>query len=277
MEDVTARRVVVVTGASSGIGLAAALAFAQRGDQVVLVGRDPGRLAAAQAVVRDASGADPVVHRADFAVLDQVRALAGKLRAEFDRIDVLANNAGAMSRRRVTTVDGFELTVQGNHLAPFLLTNLLLDRLAGGRVVLTSSAVQVTGVVDPTRLAAPPAARYSGMQAYAASKRANVLFAAEAARRWPRVLTTAYSPGIVRTDFGRAGGMYGVFFRAAPFLRTPAQGADTMVWLATAPAGQLTNGGFYVRRRLRATVTRPADQRLAAELWDASEKAVGLS
>ncbi|MBX6357481.1 MAG: SDR family NAD(P)-dependent oxidoreductase [Micromonosporaceae bacterium] len=262
--------VVVVTGASSGIGLAAAKEFARRGNHIVMVGRDPDRLAAAKAQVPDA-----VVHQADFAVLDEVRALAEKLRADYPAIHVLANNAGAVVHRRQVTVDGFELTMQANHLAPFLLTNLLLDRLSGGRVVVTASAVHAAGALDPADLRGQRPG-YRAMRAYASSKQANVLFAAEAARRWPQVLTTSYHPGVVRTRFGSGNPVYSFFYRIAPLLRTPEEGADTLVWLATAPAEEITNGGYYYRRRLRTPARNAVDRRLAADLWEASLAAVGL-
>jgi NAD(P)-dependent dehydrogenase (short-subunit alcohol dehydrogenase family) len=270
VEDRTGR-VVVVTGASSGIGLAAAQAFAGRGDEVVLVGRNANRLAAAEQAVPGA-----VAHRADFAVLDEVRALAERLRAAYPAIHVLANNAGGMVHRRQITVDGFELTMQANHLAPFLLANLLLDRMPGGRIVVTSSAVHAAGAVDPADLRGQRPG-YRPMRAYASSKQANLLFAAEAARRWPEVLTTSYHPGVVRTRFGNQSPMYAFFYRAAPLLRTPEQGADTLVWLATAPAAEIANGGYYVRRRLRSPARNAADRDLAARLWAASLAAVGLT
>jgi NAD(P)-dependent dehydrogenase (short-subunit alcohol dehydrogenase family) len=273
--EITGRRVVVVTGASSGIGLAAARLFARRGDEVVLVGRDQARLSAAKAMVRD-GGAEPVAHRVDFAVLDEVRALAEQLRADYPEIHVLANNAGGMVHRRQITVDGFELTLQANHLAPFLLTNLLLDRLSGGRVVVTSSAVHAAGAIDPADLRDQQPG-YRPMRAYASSKQANVLFAAEAARRWPEVLTTSYHPGVVRTQFGNGNPMYTLFYRSAPFLRTPEQGADTLVWLANAPPEEITNGGYYLRRSLRVPARNATDQALAAQLWDASLQAVGIT
>jgi NAD(P)-dependent dehydrogenase (short-subunit alcohol dehydrogenase family) len=276
MDDVSGSRVVVVTGASSGVGLAAAREFARRGDEVVLIGRDADRLAAARAAVREESGTEPAAYRADFAVLDEVRALAERLRAEYPAIQALANNAGAIVHRRRITVDDFELTMQANHLAPFLLTNLLRDRLAGGRVVLTSSAVHAGGAVDPTDLRGQRH-RYRAMRVYASSKQANVLFAAEAARRWPEVLTTSYHPGIVRTRFGTGNPMFALFYRVVPFLQTPAQGADTLVWLATAPVAEITNGGYYVRRGLRSPARNALDQRLAAQLWEASREAVGLT
>lgn len=263
----------MVTGASSGIGLAAAREFARRGDQVVLVGRDPGRLAAAKETVPGA-----VAYQADFAVLDEVRALADRLRAAYPAIHVLVNNAGAIVHRRQITVDGFELTMQANHLAPFLLTHLLLDRLGpeDARIVVTSSAVHAAGAVDPADLRGQRPG-YRPMRAYASSKQANILFAAEAARRWPAILTTSYHPGVVRTRFGNESPIYAFFYRVAPLLRTPEQGADTMVWLATAPADQITNGGYYQRRRLRQPARNAADPRLAAQLWTASLAAVGLT
>lgn len=263
--------VVVVTGASSGIGLAAAREFARRGDQVVLVGRDPTRLAAAREQVPGA-----VTHQANFAVLDEVRALAQRLRSDYPAIDVLANNAGGLVHRRQITVDGFELTVQANHLAPFLLSNLLLDRLSGGRVVVTASAVHAAGALDPADLRGQRPG-YRALRVYASSKQANVLFAAEAARRWPQVLTTAYHPGVVRTRFGGGNPVYSFFYRAAPLLSTPEQGADTLVWLATAPSTEIINGGYYLRRRLRTPARNALDPQLAAELWEASLAAVGLS
>jgi NAD(P)-dependent dehydrogenase (short-subunit alcohol dehydrogenase family) len=264
------RRVVVVTGASSGIGLAAAEELARRGDHVVLVGRHAQRLRLAADRVRLASGAAPPVYRADFAVLDEVRALAEALLAAYPRIDVLANNAGALFPRRVTTVDGFELTIQANHLAPFLLTNLLRDRI--DRVVTTASAAHRQGRLDPDRLDSP--GRYVPLLVYGTSKQANILFAAEAARRWPGLLSVSYHPGVVRTRFGAENPVVAAYYRFAPWLRSPAKGADTLVWLATVDAAGVVNGGYYVDRRPRRPGGRAADPALAARLWEASERAV---
>jgi NAD(P)-dependent dehydrogenase (short-subunit alcohol dehydrogenase family) len=273
VEDLT----VVVTGASSGVGLAAAEEFARRGARVVVVGRDPARLASAVDSVR-AAGApgapEPDRFRADFARLDDVRALADHLLDRYEKIDVLANNAGGMVPSFTSTVDGFEATIQTNHLAPFLLTNLLRERLRGGRVVNTASDAHRMGVVDPDNLTGN-AGRYNTWRAYGASKGANILFAAEAGRRWPDILSTSYHPGVVRSRFG-AGTIAAVFYKVAPFLTTPAGGADTMLWLATAPAGEITQGGYYVKRQLRRLGGYAADPDLAARLWEASAKAVGL-
>ncbi|MEV0155266.1 SDR family NAD(P)-dependent oxidoreductase [Micromonospora sp. NPDC050686] len=272
MEDLTGRRIVVVTGASSGIGLAAAVDLARRGDRVVLVGRDPARLQAAGDRVRDASGERPELFRADFAVLDDVRGLAERLRAAYDRIDVLANNAGAIVLQPVTTVDGFELSIQANHLAPFLLSNLLADRV--GRLVVTASGAHRSGRLDPDELNAA-LRHYRPMRAYGTSKQANILFAAEAARRWPDVPAYSFHPGVVRTRFGADSRLVAVGMRLLPF-RSPEKGAETLVWLANQDPDRLVDGGYYADRRPRRPLRKAADPRLAARLWTASAKAVGI-
>ena len=262
-------RTVVITGASSGLGLAAAEQFARLGDRVVVVGRDPERLARAVDRVRTAGdGREPGRFRADFEVLDEVRALADHLLGTYPEIDVLANNAGGVVGGYRRTADGFEATVQGNHLAPFLLTNLLRDRLRGKRVVNTASDAHRRSNLDPADLAGDPA-RYNMWRAYGAGKEANILFAAEAARRWPDMLSVSFHPGVVRTNFG-TGRVIRFFYRYAPFLVTPEKAGALLVWLATAPAGELTNGGYYVGHKL----SRPATRVSAAELWDASADAV---
>ncbi|TWJ24174.1 short-subunit dehydrogenase [Micromonospora endolithica] len=264
---------MVVTGASSGIGLAAAVDLACRGDQVVLVGRDPARLRAAGEQVREASGERPELFRADFAVLDDVRRLAGKLRDAYDRIDVLANNAGAIVLQPVTTVDGFELSIQANHLAPFLLSNLLRDRV--GRMVVTASGAHRGGTLDPDDLNAP-LRRYRAMNAYGTSKQANILFTAEAARRWPELPAYSFHPGVVRTRFGNDSRLVAFGMRFLPVFRSPEKGAETLVWLANQDPSRLTSGGYYADRRPRRPLAKASDPRLAARLWTASAKAVGI-
>jgi NAD(P)-dependent dehydrogenase (short-subunit alcohol dehydrogenase family) len=272
VEDLT-ERVVVVTGATSGIGLAAALDLAQRGDRVALVGRDPARLADAASEMREASGAVAPTFRADFAVLDDVRKLADQLTVEYDRIDVLANNAGALVVRPVTTADGFELTMQTNHLAPFLLTSLLRDRVS--RVVTTASGAHRWGSLDAANVGGA-LHRYRSMRAYGTSKQANILFTVEAARRWPDVLSVAFHPGAVRTRFWGDNRVVAWGMRYSPGLRSPAKGAETLVWLASTPAERLTSGGYYLDCTLRRPLGKATDPVLAAGLWDASAAAVGL-
>jgi NAD(P)-dependent dehydrogenase (short-subunit alcohol dehydrogenase family) len=268
---------IVVTGANSGIGLAAAKVFAQAGAKVVLVGRDQARLDEARGAVETlARGSEvaPAAYRTDFAVLDDVRTLAAALVDAYPSIDVLANNAGGSFPGRTTTVDGFELTIQVNHLAPFLLTNLLRDRLAGGRIVNTTSDAHRMGTLDSNNL--NHAGRYRTFPVYGASKQANILFAAEAARRWPDISSFSYHPGLVRTRFGRHSIVVNAFYKFMPGLRTPAEGADTMVWLAGAPLSELENGGYYLNRSRRTPSAAAANPALAGELWTASAAAVKL-
>ncbi|GHJ50416.1 retinol dehydrogenase [Catellatospora sp. TT07R-123] len=279
MEDLTASQKVndpghvVITGATSGIGQAGAIALARAGWRVTVVGRDAARVEATLALVgAAATGPAPAGALADFARLDDVRALAERLSGE--RIDVLANNAGVVARSRVTTVDGHELTIQTNHLAPFLLTSLLRERLApGARIVNTASVAHNTGSLDPDNLDRTGGV-YSAWLAYGGSKRANILFAAEAARRWPDLLSYSFHPGVVRTRFGTP--LAKLFYKIAPGLATPEQGADQLVWLSTADPAQLVNGGYYVSRKLTPPNPAIRDPQLAARVWEASAKAVGL-
>ena len=270
---------MVVTGASDGIGAAAARMLARRGDEVVVVGRSPGKTRAVAAELR------AECHAADFAHLDQVRDLARELRARHSRVDVLLNNAGLISgSRRAVTADGHELTFQVNHLAVFLLTMLLQDPLAAarGRVITTSSragaardARVVPGDLDM-------AGGYDGLRAYKASKLANVLFTRELARRWGPlgVSAAAAHPGIVRSQWGRSGPTSVRLVVTSPLrlaMRSPERGADTLVWLATnAPGSAWESGGYFADRKPAAASPAAGDVSLAADLWDRSAQMCGL-
>ncbi len=268
-------QVVVITGASTGIGAAAAEALAGAGAQLALVGRSPEKTAAVAGRLR----ATPFV--CDFARFDQVRRLAEDLSARYERIDVLANNAGLLSRYREVTPDGHELTFQVNHLAPFLLTNLLLPRLGtGARVIQTSSRAQHLGRVDKADLEA--GRRYRAFPVYGTTKLENVLFTRELQRRHgDRGLSAvAFHPGTVRTEFNRRGGAVNLLYNTPVgnlVLLTPAQGADTLVWLATsAPGRDFVPGGYYARRRPSRPARQADDLDLAAWLWERSAELVGL-
>ncbi|MBL7256549.1 SDR family NAD(P)-dependent oxidoreductase [Paractinoplanes lichenicola] len=260
-------RTIVITGASSGVGLAAAEQLAAAGHEVALVGRTPERLAAAARRVRDAQ-----TFRADFEDLDQVRDLAARLREAYPKIDVLANNAGGMVEHYRRTKDGFEATIQGNHLASFLLTHLLRDRLSGGTVIGTASRAHMRGAPDPADLVGDPA-RWSSFPAYGAAKAANILFAAEAARRWPEITSVSFHPGVVRTNFG-AGKVTRFFYKYAPFLVTPEKAGALLTWLAT--NDHLVDGAYYVGHEVKTPARHAADPALAARLWDASAEATGV-
>lgn len=244
----------------------------------MVVGRSPEKTAA---VAADLPGSVPLT--ADFARLDDVRRLAGQIAERFDRVDVLCNNAGGSFGRRRLTVDGHETTFQVDHLGGYLLTRLLEPQLraARGRVVATASFMHRFGWVPRGRLARSYESRppYLANRAYAKAKLANVLTTRELARRWaPDVSATCYDPGAVASSFGvHSGGVVGLAFRTplTAVFRTTAQGADTMVWLATAPEGW-RNGGYHVDRSSGLTLLAARDDRRARELWDLSASLVGL-
>ncbi len=258
---------ILITGSSDGLGRALAAELTGRGASVIVHGRDAGRVDQAR---RETGAAEALV--ADLGDLGQVRALADAT----GELDTLVNNAGVIVARRRESADGHELTFAVNHLSHFLLANLLRDRLAGGRLVCTSSAAYLRGTLDPADLS-QTARRYRVLTAYGAAKQANILFAAEAARRWPDVLPVSYHPGVVRTRFGSDNPVIAAFFRFYPGLRTPERGADTLVWLATTPADDLTPGAFYHDRRPQVPTGKLINIDLAGRLWAASEEAVGLT
>jgi NAD(P)-dependent dehydrogenase (short-subunit alcohol dehydrogenase family) len=266
---------IVVTGGSSGLGRAAAEQFAARGAHVVVVGRNPQRLADAVTRVRAAGdGREPDRFRADFESFDDVRALADHLLGAYEKIDVLASNAGGMLGGYRRTADGFEATLQSNHLGPFLLANLLRERLSGGRIVVTASnAHRRAG--DPADFVSSPAG-FDPFGTYGAAKTANILFAAEAARRWPDIFSVSFHPGVVATNFG-AGRIVRLFYKmGTPFLVSPEKAGALLVWLATTPEPELVDGGYYVGHHTQQPAPAAADPARAAELWEASRKATGL-
>ncbi|MET4584074.1 NAD(P)-dependent dehydrogenase (short-subunit alcohol dehydrogenase family) [Conyzicola nivalis] len=270
-------RTIIITGASDGIGAAAARALSARGDTVVVVGRSPQKTAA----VADELGVDHLI--ADFSRLDDVRALAAALLERYPRIDVLANNAGGIMGDRELTVDGFEKTFQVNHLAPFLLTSLLSERLVSSRatVIATASvANRLYGNLDLDDLGNERA--YSPNKAYGDAKLANILFARELDRRFgdSGIASVSFHPGVVRTGFATESTSPMRFFYNAFgfFLLRPAKGADTLVWLATTtPGTDWKAGGFYTKRKLDFTTNPQADDAaLASALWERSAALVGV-
>jgi len=273
-------RTVVVTGGSGGIGKATAMRLAQMGATVALTGRDSARTHEAAHQIRTATGAQVQPFTADLSAQAEVRRLASELLGTLPRIDVLVNNAGGYWHTRHLTVDGLERTFALNHLAPFLLTRLLLDRLGvgdDGRVVTVSSNAQALGRIDFDDLQGEHS--YSGARAYNQSKLANVLFTRELARRLQGTTVTANSlhPGVVRTSFGAEdpGRAQRLFVPLArPFMRSPAQGASTSVLLASSPTVKGVQGQFFARGRTRRSSKRSNDRAVATRLWHVSEALV---
>jgi NAD(P)-dependent dehydrogenase (short-subunit alcohol dehydrogenase family) len=270
--------VVVLTGATRGIGQAAAVELASRGADVVLVGREPERVQAVAAEVEAAGGGAPVQqHVADLTLMSDVRALAEELRGRHDHIDVLANNAGALFASRQVTSEGFERTFALNHLAPFLLTNLLRDRLAGGRVIATTSDAHEEGRLDLDDLQSERS--YAAMKVYGTSKLCNILFTRELAKRAPELHANCFHPGTVRTGFGKnENGIWKVLTTVgAPFFRSPARGARSLVWLALSEDTAGLTGEYVHDEKVVEPSAQAQDEGLALGLWERSAELVGLA
>ena len=278
-----AGRAVLVTGATSGIGRATALGLAAMGAHVAITGRDRGRTDSAAREISAAGGRKVEAFVADLSSQAEVRRLASEVLEGLPRIDVLVNNAGGYWSTRHVTADGLERTFALNHLAPFLLTNLLLERLtrsAPARVVTVASNAHATGRIDFDDLQGMRS--YSGGRAYSQSKLANVLFTYQLAERLRGSAVTAnvLHPGVVRTSFGaedpaRIQRLLVPFLR--PVMKSPAKGAATSIHLASAPELEQVSGRYFANRRATRSSTRSYDQAVAARLWEASADLLGLT
>jgi NAD(P)-dependent dehydrogenase (short-subunit alcohol dehydrogenase family) len=278
--------ICVVTGISAGIGKAAAVALAQRGVQIVGVVRSAERGRAAVHEIHDrapAANIDLLV--ADLSALDQVRQLAEQIRTRYDHLDVLLHNAGVALYRRETTVDGYERMFATNHLAPYLLTRLLIDRLeaAGSKparvVSVSSRAHRQIRRIPWDDLQSERS--YSALGAYNLSKLANVLFVRALAERLDQqaVIANAVSPGFVRTELNRGATLpFRIFFTLVrPLQRNPETGADTPVWAATSPEAAAVTGTYFEKRRPAKTNPLASDQAAAEQMWAASAQLCDLT
>ncbi len=275
-------KTVIITGGNSGIGLETGVALAKAGASVVITARDPGRGKRAVEDIKDRAGSDSVeLVVFDLASLASVRSGAAELLDLCPRIDVLVNNAGLVLTERRETEDGYETTFAVNHLGPFLLTILLLDRIkesAPARIVnVASTAHKGAGKgLDFDDL--QNTGRYRQMRVYAQSKLANILFTTELARRLEGTGVTANSlhPGTVRTGYGRDGdttGLLGLGIKlAARFFISPEKGADTSIYLASSPDVAGVSGKYFVKRTVRQPSKAAQDVDAARRLWDVSEQ-----
>lgn len=271
------RRTIVITGASDGIGAAAARELADHGHEIAVVGRNRSKT---EAVAR-ATGGTPFV--ADYAHLDEVRTLADELTAAYPRIDVLANNAGGMLDDRRMSDDGFEMTFQVNHLGGYLLTRLLMPALTANdaTVIQTSSrAAKHFSRFDIDDLQLERG--YSAFRAYGNGKLANILFTRELQRRHGSdgIAAVAFHPGVVGSSFGSASTrLMRVVYQnplAKRFLTTSEEGADQLVWFAESEPGDWQPGEYYVKRRVASSDPIAADEGVARRLWEMSAEMVGL-
>ena len=275
-----AGKTVLVTGASSGIGLATAVGLAKQGAQLLLVGRTPARCAEAMAAVRAAGDGRADVLEADFSSLAGIRALADQVRSRVGRLDVLVNNAGTLARRRTLTADGYETMFAVNHLAYFLLTGLLLPVLRAAeraRIVTVASEAHRSGPLDLDDLQSER--DYGTMRVYSRSKTANILWTQELARRLDGSGITANSlhPGVIRTRLARDMGVgLGLAMGLAGlFMRPPEKGAETSIHLATSPDVAGVSGRYFDNCRGRSPAAHARDPAIARRLWDISEGLVG--
>ena len=284
MQQLMAGKTVLITGATGGIGFIAARALAGMGAEVVLVGRDPVKTqASVEQIQRETGSANISALTADLSSLREVRALAATFQERYPRLDVLLNNAGAVFTTRLTTVDGYERTFALNHLAPFLLTNLLLDRLkadAPARVVTVSSMAHRGqkldfGDVNQT------VRSYSPWRAYGESKLANIMFTYALARRLEGTGVTANTlhPGFVATGFAKNNGPRWQVAMALvrPFAISPERGAQTSIYLASSPDVAGISGKYFIAEKPASSSKVSYDVAAQEQLWSLSEQMTGLS
>jgi len=276
-------KICLVTGASSGIGKMTALGLARMGATVIALCRDKGRGEAAVADIKAKSGSDAVsLELCDLASQRGIRSFAADFKSRNERLDVLVNNAGLIIGERTLTEDGIEATFALNHLGYFLLTHLLLDLLeksAPARIVNVASEAQRAGHINFDDLGGERG--YSPMRAYCQSKLANILFTYELAKRLEGkgVTVNCLHPGAVATNFGQSGtGFFRFLMKLGkPFLLTDAQGAETSIYLASAPEVERTTGKYFAKKRELRSSKESYDPEVTRRLWEVSEKLTGIA
>ncbi|WP_433775361.1 SDR family oxidoreductase [Bacillus wiedmannii] len=274
-------RICLVTGGTDGMGKEIARGLAQKGATVIITGRNPIKGKTVQDELRKNTGNPHIEFSiADFSSLESVRNLASEVLNKYPKLHVLVNNVGGIFLKRTTTHDDFETTFGVNNLAPFLLTNLLLDRLkesAPARIINVSSNVHSRGKLDFDDLQYTK--KYTGMGAYSRSKLANILFTYELARRLEgtNVTTNCLHPGWVKTDFSME-------LRKNPIIRladnifaiSPIDGAATSIFLASDSSVEGVSGKYFIKNREKKSSKASYDVEAATKLWVVSEQLVGL-
>lgn len=281
-EDAMKGKIVLITGATSGIGRETALGLAKMGATVVLVGRSREKLDRVASSIATATGnrmIDSMI--CDLTSMEEVRKLAHSFKLKYQRLDVLINNAGEIVGERRTTVDGFEYTLALDHLSHFLLTMLLLDQMkasAPARIINVSSSAHMLGHIDFEDLMGEK--KYRPMKAYAQAKLANLLFTYELARRLAGtgVTVNAVHPGAVRTNFGKGieGGWRIFLWLGRPFSIDAEKGARTSVFVASSPEVAGITGRYFVKKREKVSSKRSHDQTAAKRLWEVSSGLTGI-
>jgi NAD(P)-dependent dehydrogenase (short-subunit alcohol dehydrogenase family) len=273
-------RICLVTGATSGIGRSTAEGLARLGARVIVHGRDRAKAeAVVQEIIDDSKNLAVELVVADLASLEAVREMAKDLHKRHDRLDVLVNNAGIYEGERRESVDGYELTFAVNHLAPFLLTALVLDLLKAApkaRIVNVSSRAHRFGNIRWDDLRSRSG--YSAYRAYGTSKLMNILFTRELARRLAGTSVTANSlhPGVIRTNLG-GGRLFGLMGFLKLSTKSPTRGARTSVYLATSPEVEGISGKYFANEQEATPTAAAQDDEAARRLWKVSEELTGLA
>lgn len=266
--DITGKT-IVITGASSGIGKAAAKTLSQEGAQLVITGRSDKTKKLADELKCD-------YYIVDYASFSDVRKFAGSLLDKYPRIDVLANNVGGVIGDRRLTEDGNEMTFQVNHLSGFLLTQLLKERLEASNAIVinTSSMANNMGKIDFNDLHGEK--RYDSFRAYGTAKLMNILHAKEISKRFEGVSAASFHPGVVATEFAREGSRFVKWFYESPlgnlFMISPEKGADTLLWLISSTPGKDWTSGEYYHKRKPGKKSPQATDSAAKKLWEVSKK-----
>jgi NAD(P)-dependent dehydrogenase (short-subunit alcohol dehydrogenase family) len=280
-----ANKLCVVTGANSGIGKETVRAFANQGAYVIMVCRNEQRAKQAQQeIISDTGHRDIEIMLADLALQYDVREVVNQITQKFDKVDVLVNNAGIIADERQETVDGIERTLAINHLAPFLLTNLLFDHLKNARearVTNVSSEVHRMGAnnFDINNLQLTEG--YSPMKAYGISKLCNIMFTHELAKRWADtpITTNSLHPGVVRTQLAEEANLLMKLFYTVgkPFMRSPRSGAQTTIYLTTSDEVQSISGKYFRNKKQAIPAALAYDDNITTKLWEKSKELTALS
>jgi retinol dehydrogenase 14 len=283
MENLLNGKTAIVTGASSGIGKVTALELAKAGAKVVMVCRPGSKAEAAFGEISNEAGKDNIeLMKANLSNQSSIHGFAEEFKKTHGRLEILVNNAGIFLSDRELTADGLEQTFATNHLAYFLLTNLLLDMLkasAPARIVCVASEAERGGNIDFDDLQSER--NYSGMKAYSQSKLANILFTYELARRLNGTGVTAncLHPGLVNTGWGRGSrGLFKIGMKlAAPFMLTPEEGAKTSIYLASSPEVEGITGKYFIKCKPAESAPASHNEAAAKKLWEVSEKLTKLA
>ncbi len=283
-EETMTDKVCIVTGSNSGIGKATAMALAKKGAIVVMIVRNPEKGETARQEIINESGNEFVdLLVADLSSMDEIRRVAGEFKQKYSKLDVLINNAGGLLNQYHETSDGFEMTFAINHLAPFLLTHELLEPLktaAPSRVINVSSGAHTMGKIDFDNLQSEKG--YRGFRAYGNAKLMEIMTTYEMARKLEGtgVTVNVMHPGFVRTNFAKSDagrGMRLILKLSSPFAKSPEKGAETSVYLATAPEVENVTGKYFANRKEIKSSKVSYNRELQQKLWERTEELIGLT